>query len=67
LVTTGSYRYVRNPSYPGLLLNLIGSALVFRAGIGILIPTLSLIRLVVRIRSEERLMDAMFDFARGKH
>jgi protein-S-isoprenylcysteine O-methyltransferase Ste14 len=56
LVTTGIYRYVRNPSYLGLLVASLGWALVFRAGVGILITALFLIPLRARIKSEERLL-----------
>ncbi len=60
LVTTGIYRYVRNPSYLGLLVASLGWALVFRAGVGILITALFLIPLLARIRSEERLLAEHF-------
>jgi protein-S-isoprenylcysteine O-methyltransferase Ste14 len=60
LVTTGIYRYVRNPSYLGLLVASLGWALVFHAAAGILITALLLIPLIARIRSEERLLAGHF-------
>jgi protein-S-isoprenylcysteine O-methyltransferase Ste14 len=60
LVTTGIYRYVRNPSYLGLMLGALGWALTFRSGPGVLITALMLVPLVARMRSEERLLAQHF-------
>jgi protein-S-isoprenylcysteine O-methyltransferase Ste14 len=60
LVTTGIYRYIRHPSYLGLLLTALGWALGFRSGVGILLAGLMLLVVLARIRSEERLLLAQF-------
>ena len=60
LVTTGIYRYVRNPSYLGLLVASLGWALVFRSVVGMLIACLLLVPLVARMRAEERLLAEHF-------
>jgi protein-S-isoprenylcysteine O-methyltransferase Ste14 len=60
LVTTGIYRFIRHPSYLGLLVNLLGWALAFRSLIGVLLAALALIPLVVRIRAEEAMLRNQF-------
>ena len=60
LETHGVYGRVRNPSYLGMLINLLGWGLVFRGWFGVLIAVLLLVPLVPRIRAEERLLRAHF-------
>ncbi len=60
LVTTGIYGVIRHPSYLGLLVNMLGWALAFRSGIGILLTALTLVPLLARIASEEKLLRAQF-------
>ena len=60
LVTSGIYSVIRNPSYLGLLVNSLGWALVFRSGAGLMLTALTLVPLVARIRSEERLLRQHF-------
>jgi len=60
LVTTGIYSRIRNPSYLGLLLNMLGWALVFRSSVGILLAGLVLIPLIARINAEEALLKSQF-------
>jgi protein-S-isoprenylcysteine O-methyltransferase Ste14 len=56
----GIYGLVRNPSYLGMLMNMLGWGLVFRSWFGVMIAGLLLIPLVGRIRAEERLLRAHF-------
>ncbi|MNL83369.1 hypothetical protein D3C87_2110000 [compost metagenome] len=51
---------MRNPSYLGLLINLLGWALAFRSGVGIVLTVLTLIPLIARIRAEEALLHGQF-------
>jgi protein-S-isoprenylcysteine O-methyltransferase Ste14 len=60
LVTGGLYRVIRHPSYLGLLLGLLGWALVFRSAAGVLVSLLLLPPLVARMNSEEALLESEF-------
>ena len=60
LVTDGIYGRIRNPSYLGLLINMLGWALVFRSGVGVLITALTVPILMARIHSEENLLREHF-------
>jgi len=60
LVTTGIYSMVRNPSYVGLLLCSFAWALVFRAGVGLVLCALMIPPLIARIHAEERLLSSQF-------
>ncbi|MDR3635381.1 MAG: isoprenylcysteine carboxylmethyltransferase family protein [Isosphaeraceae bacterium] len=60
LVTRGLYRVIRHPSYLGLLITVLGWALVFRSAIGVLVSLLLLPPLVARMNSEEALLESEF-------
>ncbi len=60
LVTTGIYGVVRNPSYAGMLTAMLGWALAFRSGVGLVLTALMLPPLVARIRAEEKLLRSEF-------
>jgi protein-S-isoprenylcysteine O-methyltransferase Ste14 len=60
LVTSGLYGVIRHPSYLGLLVNSLGWALAFRAGVGVLLTALIIPVLLARIRAEERLLHSQF-------
>jgi protein-S-isoprenylcysteine O-methyltransferase Ste14 len=53
LATNGAYRFIRHPSYLGMILTMLGWALAFRSGFGIILAGLML---VGRIRAEEALL-----------
>jgi protein-S-isoprenylcysteine O-methyltransferase Ste14 len=63
LVTTGPYAKIRHPSYLGLLILLVGWALVFRSGVGLALAALTLPPLLARIVAEEALLSAHFGAA----
>ena len=60
LVTSGVYGIIRHPSYLGLLVNSLGWALAFRAGVGLLLTALIIPPLLARIRAEERQLRSQF-------
>jgi len=60
LVTTGIYGVIRNPSYAGMLVALLGWALAFRSGVGLVLTALIVPPLVARIRAEEKMLRSQF-------
>ena len=60
LVTDGIYKTIRNPSYLGLLISVVGWALAFRSILGLVLAALFVPVLVGRMRSEERLLAGYF-------
>ena len=63
LATEGPYRYVRHPSYLGMMLAFAGWALVFRSAVGLGAAVLGLRVLVERIDAEEALLASQFGAA----
>lgn len=60
LVTTNIYGVIRHPSYLGLLITVIGWALAFRAGVGLLLAAMFVPALLARIDAEEKLLQVQF-------
>jgi protein-S-isoprenylcysteine O-methyltransferase Ste14 len=60
LVTDGIYSRIRNPSYLGLIVNMLGWALTFRSRVGVLLTVLTIPILIARIISRERLLREHF-------
>jgi protein-S-isoprenylcysteine O-methyltransferase Ste14 len=60
LVTAGLYRFIRHPSYLGLIVTSIGWALAFRSVVGVLLALCFIPPIVARIRSEETLLHSQF-------
>jgi protein-S-isoprenylcysteine O-methyltransferase Ste14 len=58
---TGSlYRYIRHPSYTGLLMYMAGYMLMFRCWLGLLLVAGTFAILVVRMNAEEALLQSEF-------
>jgi protein-S-isoprenylcysteine O-methyltransferase Ste14 len=60
LETHGVYSVIRNPSYLGMLINVLGWELIFRSGIGLVFVPLLLWPLIARMHAEERLLREHF-------
>ena len=60
LQTDGLYRYIRHPSYAGLLLSVVGYVLVFRCWLGLLLVVALLAVLIARMNAEEALLESEF-------
>jgi protein-S-isoprenylcysteine O-methyltransferase Ste14 len=60
LETHSIYGVIRNPSYLGLLICMLGWGLAFRAWAGVVLTAIMVVPLNVRIRAEERLLRDYF-------
>lgn len=56
----GIYRFIRHPSYTGALLALVGSVLIYRSGIGLLLILVLFPVIIWRIKDEERFLESEF-------
>jgi len=56
LETHGIYGTIRNPSYLGLVVCMLGWGLAFRAWAGVVLTAIILVPLVMRMHAEERLL-----------
>lgn len=60
LKTDGWYRFIRHPSYAGLVVSCIGLVLIFRSWIGLFLAVGILAVLLARIKAEEALLASTF-------
>jgi protein-S-isoprenylcysteine O-methyltransferase Ste14 len=63
LVTHGPYRFVRHPSYLGMLLGFAGWALVFRSALGLAVVPFAVWFVLQRIAAEEHWLISHFGAA----
>jgi protein-S-isoprenylcysteine O-methyltransferase Ste14 len=67
LKTDGLYRSIRHPSYTGLLVSMVGYALVFRSIIGLLLNIFLFLLLLRRMNDEEKFLEAHFGDEYGSY
>src|SRR5581483_3927590 len=60
LVRTGPYRHVRHPIYTGVLLAVLGTALVLNQWRGLLAFALLLLNYAIKAKREERILTVRF-------
>lgn len=60
LVTGGIYGVIRNPSYLGLILSILGFVLAFRSLVGVLLGACIVPPLIARIHAEEAMLRSQF-------
>jgi protein-S-isoprenylcysteine O-methyltransferase Ste14 len=60
LKADGLYRYIRHPSYTGLLISMIGFVLIFRSVIGLILNIFIFLLLLSRMNDEEKFLEAHF-------
>ena len=60
LKTDGLYRYIRHPSYTGLIASMMGYVLIFRSTIGLVLIIFLFLLLISRMNDEERFLEAHF-------
>jgi protein-S-isoprenylcysteine O-methyltransferase len=60
LIRSGPYRYVRNPIYTGILVGLIGTALVIGMWIVVFAVGVGVVAFLLKIRAEEELLMEKF-------
>ncbi|HTW77922.1 MAG TPA: isoprenylcysteine carboxylmethyltransferase family protein [Terracidiphilus sp.] len=60
LETHSIYSLIRNPSYLGMIINLIGWQFIFRSSIGLVLVLALFLTLIARMNAEERLLREHF-------
>jgi protein-S-isoprenylcysteine O-methyltransferase Ste14 len=60
LKTDGLYKYIRHPSYTGLIVSMVGFVLVFRSIIGLILNIFIFLLLLSRMDDEEKFLEQHF-------